>query len=314
MIVEELRIPDVVGRSDDLLPRVRGQLPLREEPPDVVVEDLRRRPGHRPEAVLLAGGEELPERDAHLRGAVEDLHRTERVDVDARDPALHGVQEVEIEGAGEIGVDPALHAHLARPLGPCLLGPVGDLRQRERVRLRIDLSLGERAEPAPDVADVREVDVPVDHVGDDVADGLPTETVGDRAEARRDRRPPPGTARAPRRRRSRGGARPSGAPGGSPRRGAPAPPRGRPTPPSPGPPTGSRRRRRRRRPAEPASGPFANVRSIVRGFHVTSGSCQRDRARARRPSRARPSASSSASTGRRILPGHVVSGSSANRG
>ena len=174
--------PDVVGGPDDLLPGVGGQLPLREEPPDVVVEDLRGRSRDRPEAVVLAGGQELPERDPHLRRAVEDLHRAEGVDVDPRDARLHGVQEVQVEGPREVGVDTALHAHLARALGPGLLRAVGDLLERERVRLGVHLSLGERAEAAPDVADVREVDVPVDHVGDDVADGLPAQAVRDRSE------------------------------------------------------------------------------------------------------------------------------------
>ena len=166
-------------RAHDLLPRVRGELALREEPPDVVVEDLRRGARDRAEPVLLARGEELFEGHPHLRGAVQHLHRAERVDVDLRHPTLHRVEEVEVERAGQVGMDPALHAHLARAAVPRLLRAVGDLVQRERVGLRIDLALREGAEPASDVADVREVDVPVDHVRHDVADGLLPEAVGD---------------------------------------------------------------------------------------------------------------------------------------
>jgi hypothetical protein len=47
---------------------------------------------------------------------------------------------------------------------------------------RVHFPLGERTEAAPHVADVREVDVPIDHVGDVVADGLSSKVVGHPAE------------------------------------------------------------------------------------------------------------------------------------
>ena len=64
---------------------------------------------------------------------------------------------------------------------PGLLGAVGDLLERQPVRVGVALALGERAEPAADVADVGEVDVPVDHVRDVVADRVPAQVVGDAA-------------------------------------------------------------------------------------------------------------------------------------
>ena len=76
-------------------------------------------------------------------------------------------------------MDPALHAHLGRAGEPRVLGSIGHLAEREGVGLRVDLALGERAETAPDVADVREVDVPVADVGDLGADGLGPEVVRD---------------------------------------------------------------------------------------------------------------------------------------
>ena len=98
--------------------------------------------------------------------------------VHLRDARLHRRGEVEVRRAGQLGVDPALHAHLGRPEVPRLLGPVGHLVQGERVGVGVGAALGERAEPAADVADVGEVDVPVDHVGHVVADGLPAQVVG----------------------------------------------------------------------------------------------------------------------------------------
>ncbi len=72
---------------------------------------------------------------------------------------------------------PPLDADLGRPELPCLLGAVGDLLQREEVGVRVVAALRERAEPAPDVADVGEVDVAVDHVGHGVADALGADRV-----------------------------------------------------------------------------------------------------------------------------------------
>ena len=54
-----------------------------------------------------------------------------------------------------------------------------DLVQRERVGVGVGLALGERAEPATDVADVGEVDVPVHDVGDVVPDRVPPQLVGE---------------------------------------------------------------------------------------------------------------------------------------
>ena len=102
--------------------------------------------------------------------------------MDPRDALLHGADEIEVEAPRQIGMDPALHADLRRASLPRLFGFVRDLGQRERVRLRVHLALRERAEPASHVADVREVDVPVDDVGHLGTDGLGAELVGDPAQ------------------------------------------------------------------------------------------------------------------------------------
>ena len=84
--------------------------------------------------------------------------------------------------AGQLGVDAALHADLGGAELPRLLGAVGDLVERERVGVGVGAPLGERAEPAADVADVGEVDVAVDDVGDVVADRLAAQVVGQPAD------------------------------------------------------------------------------------------------------------------------------------
>jgi len=58
-------------------------------------------------------------------------------------------------------------------------GPVADLLQRQRVRVGVGAPLRERAEPAAGVADIGEVDVAGDDVGDVVADDLAAQRVGD---------------------------------------------------------------------------------------------------------------------------------------
>ena len=85
---------------------------------------------------------------------------------------LDRARDVEVRGAGQVRVDAALHAHLGGADLPGLLGAVGDLVERERVRVGVGAPLREGAEAAAGVADVGEVDVPGDHVGDVVADGL----------------------------------------------------------------------------------------------------------------------------------------------
>ncbi len=153
----------------------------------------------------------------------------ERVHVHARHPRLDRPDDVGVAGDRHLRVDAALQADLGGAGRPRLLGPVGDLLHRQPVRVGVALPLGERAEPAPHVADVGEVDVPVDHVGDVVADRVPAQ-----------------------RRRRAGTARPAP---GRPRRTAPAPsPRAPASSSAAGSSAASRRPARRSASAPPARG------------------------------------------------------------
>ena len=99
------------------------------------------------------------------------------VDLRAAPPDLGG--QVEVRGPGQIRMDAALHAHLGGAGPPGLLGAVAHLGQRQRVGVGVGAPLRERAEPAAGVADVGEVDVAGDDVGDVVAGDLAAQRVGD---------------------------------------------------------------------------------------------------------------------------------------
>jgi len=94
-------------------------------------------------------------------------------------PPLDFGSDFEVGCSWQIGMDPSLHAHLGGPRVPRLGGPVADLLQRQRVRVGVCPPLRERAEPAAGIADVGEVDVASDDIGDVVAHGFATECVGD---------------------------------------------------------------------------------------------------------------------------------------
>src|SRR5690606_22706296 len=100
------------------------------------------------------------------------------VDVHVGSPLLDRPGEVEVGGAGQVGVGAALHAHLGGARLPRLRRPVGDLLQGEGVGVGVGAPLREGAEPAAGVADVGEVDVAGDDEGDVVADGVAADPVG----------------------------------------------------------------------------------------------------------------------------------------
>ena len=116
-----------------------------------------------------------------LGDAVGDLHRREGVHVHRRHPRLDRAHQIGVAGHRQLGVDTALHAHLCRTRDVRLPGPVGDLVDRKRERVRVTLALRERAEPAAGVADVGEVDVAVDDERHVVADGVAPQRICQRA-------------------------------------------------------------------------------------------------------------------------------------
>ena len=92
--------------------------------------------------------------------------------------ALTAVTRSKYAVAGSSGSMPPCMQTSVAPRSQASCGAVGDLVQGQRVGVGVGAPLGERAEPAADVADVGEVDVAVDDVGHLVADGVPAQVVG----------------------------------------------------------------------------------------------------------------------------------------
>lgn len=105
---------DAVGSLDDLDPAVGLQLVRRELVADLVVEDLRRRPGHRPESRLDEPGEVFSE--LHPALLVSKVHFLGRVgvDVEVGIDRFDRAQDVAIGVVVLTGVDAALDADLGR--------------------------------------------------------------------------------------------------------------------------------------------------------------------------------------------------------
>jgi hypothetical protein len=87
-------------------------------------------------------------------------------------------EHVPIRERVHVGVDAALHADLGGAAGDRFLDLAEDHVHAVRVRVGLPALALERAELAVHEADVREVDVPVDDVGDVVADVLAPDGVG----------------------------------------------------------------------------------------------------------------------------------------
>ena len=162
------------------------------------------------EAGLAGLDQEVLDRQAGAGGAVDDLHRAR-----TRGRASRGTRcftaatRSKYAVPGSSGSMPPCMQTSVAPSSHASCGPVGDLVEGERVGVGVGAPLGERAEPAADVADVGEVDVAVDDVGDLVADGLPAQVVGQPAHLLQQRRPRRSSASARARRTGcRGPSRP----------------------------------------------------------------------------------------------------------
>ena len=145
---------------------------------DAVVEYLRRCAGQRPEPRIPQAREVVRDRQTRCRGTLPDLKRREGVHVDVRHGVLHRPDHRQVVVTVEPGMNSALQTDLGRAPVPGLQRSPGDLLQRYEVRLppqiACELPLGERAEPAAEIADIGVLDVARDDVADVVPAHLPS--------------------------------------------------------------------------------------------------------------------------------------------
>ena len=166
-------IADAVGGFHDLEPLVGVQLVGADDRADLVVQDLGGGPREGAESGVPEPEQVVAKRHVERRRALPDLERRKGVDVDLGHRFLHRAADAQVGLAGVVGVDAALHADFRRAALPGLDGATHDLFEFQVVGLAAQvlaqLALGEGAELALEVADVRVVDVPVDDVGHRVA-------------------------------------------------------------------------------------------------------------------------------------------------
>src|SRR5437763_670725 len=82
---------------------------------------------------------------------------------------LDVAQNIPVIKFGKIPRKPALNAHLGRTQIPCFLRFPGHIVEIVKVRIRFARAAAECAELASYEADIREIDVPVDDIGDNVS-------------------------------------------------------------------------------------------------------------------------------------------------
>ncbi len=167
---------------NDLHPARGRQLALGQHPSHVVVEDLSGRSGNRVDTGLTSSGQPVADGQTCAGDAVDDLHRRVGVQVETGHPSLDLAGQLEVRGPRQVRMDAALHTDLGRAHRPRLFGADADLLLGEGVGVDVVASLRERAEPAPRVADIRKVDVPVDDVGHVLTDRVPPQVVREPAE------------------------------------------------------------------------------------------------------------------------------------
>ena len=155
--------------GDDLDPAPHVHLLVGEDLAHLVVEDLGCRARDAAETVVAQHADVGGVVQVGPPRAVHDLHGREGVHVDLGEARLDGDQHVPVGEGAHLGVDAALHAHFGRAAGDCLL----DLAEHDVDAVGVGVVLPalalEGAELAVHEADVGEVDVAVDDVGDLVA-------------------------------------------------------------------------------------------------------------------------------------------------
>src|SRR5579864_4747143 len=159
----------LVGRADHRDPVACGDTAWRDDVAYTIVQNLGRRSRQRPEPHVFESHQIIFDAPVREGRAIQNLLGRKRVHVNLRDFSLDSRAKVDVERS----MDPRRQAGLNADLGsaeiPSLPNPPENFIEGQKVTLLRSVAAAEGAEAASLHADIREIDVAVDDVGDPLA-------------------------------------------------------------------------------------------------------------------------------------------------
>src|SRR3989442_1846884 len=153
---------------NDAEPIVDSRFQRRDGLADAVHEDFATSPRDRPKASLRELREDLFQWQSENLTEMNELARTESMDVDLRELAFDVRKQVEIPLQRQLGMVASLHKNLRAAEGDGFLDFLVDFIVGDHVGVVVAFHPVEGAEFAVNVANVRVIDVPVDNVSYDL--------------------------------------------------------------------------------------------------------------------------------------------------
>ena len=175
----------LVGGADHLLPLFGGELVAGEHEAHVVVENFGGGSGQRVEAVVAQHRQIIRQRHAGEFDAVHDLHGREGVNVHVGHGCFDRAQDVAVVERRQSVRQPALDADFGRAQRPGFDGFLRHGLEAVEVAVFFARAAAEGAELAADKTDVGEIDIAIDHVGDEIADKIAAQHVGRHQQAKK---------------------------------------------------------------------------------------------------------------------------------
>ena len=168
----------LVSGADHLLPLFGGELVAGKHEAHVVIENFRGGTGKSIEAVVAQHLEIIGQRHAGEFDAVDDLHRRESVNVHVGHGCFDRAQDVAVVERRQSVGQPALDADFSRAQRPGFDGFLRHGIEAVEVAVFFARAAAEGAKLASDKTDVREINVAIDHISDDVSDQIAPQHVG----------------------------------------------------------------------------------------------------------------------------------------
>ncbi len=143
-----------------------------------VIQNFGRRARQRVQSVIAQHRQIVAQGHAGQFDAVDNFHRREGVNVHARHRILHGAQNVAVIKRRQTVRQAALNADFGSAQFPRFFRFASHVFERMKIGVGLSRPAAERAKLASHKADIREIDIAIHHVADDVADQVATKRVG----------------------------------------------------------------------------------------------------------------------------------------